>query len=89
MKWKTRDGRVLDVSEMDDQHLINTYNMVGRIFYAYDSELRACLSLSFNGEMAQMAQEAEADRLYKKTSHYSALRLGFLEEIRKRRLKLK
>ena len=36
-KWKTKDGRILNISEMEDKHLVNTLKMVirkkGRPYY--------------------------------------------------------
>jgi hypothetical protein len=30
MKWKTKDGRVIEISDMTDSHLSNAFNMVYR-----------------------------------------------------------
>jgi hypothetical protein len=59
--WKTRDGRVIPIHEMDDVHLVNTLRMLRRKCMTTD-EILACLSYASTtgGEMASYAAEQEA-----------------------------
>lgn len=53
-----RDGTRIRICDMDILHLRATITMLERYAQrAHQSELNACASISFGGEMAQMEQE--------------------------------
>lgn len=55
--WTTKEGSKIKISDMTDQHLINTTKMLERkAKVTHESEIEACASCAFEGEMAQMAQ---------------------------------
>ena len=57
-----KDGHEILVSEMSDQHILNSIAMLKRIAKnSYDSEVTACMIIGFNGEAAQMAQDQFLD----------------------------
>lgn len=60
--WQTKDGRIIKIGDMDDDHLINSIRflkkVVGRMRFARD--LRAFSALNFvQGEMASYAIESD------------------------------
>ncbi len=56
--WLQKNGEKIRLKDMSDQHLINTIAMLERNAKAvYSSEINACMSISFNGEQAQLEQE--------------------------------
>jgi len=57
-KWEMKGGTKIRICDMQDSHLINTINMVERnAKYICNAEMEACMSLDFQGEMAQMHQD--------------------------------
>lgn len=64
--WETADGRRVRICDMDDQHLINTMNMLRRV------GAKACAKQQLffltcrgpEGDGAQMAFEGEMDRAF-------------------------
>lgn len=60
-KWKTRDGRVLDIREMETAHLRSAIGMLRRNGYVTREELcdAMCTASGLGGEFAQMAAEQE------------------------------
>ena len=64
MKWKTKDGRILDIKDMDDDHLMNAARLLLRkAASSYRETLLPYFSGQPNGDGAQMAYEAELDTL--------------------------
>ena len=65
MTWITKDQDVMTLGQMDDNHLRNATNMVGRQLINLHKELEACFSCLavFQGEMAIMHAEQSADHL--------------------------
>lgn len=64
MKWKCKDGRVLEVSEMGTDHLKNTIAMLRRNGVVTPDEFLSCLAYACSGDTpdgAAMAAEAEVD----------------------------
>jgi len=56
--WKTKDGKVLMPKDFGDTHLLNTIKFIENKCVAHhEEELNACMSVSFQGEMAQMHQD--------------------------------
>lgn len=56
--WLQKDGTKIRLKDMSDQHIINTVAMLERnAKKIYSAEIDACMSMSFNGEQAQMEQE--------------------------------
>jgi len=65
MIWITKDGDVLNLREMDEDHLRNATNMVGRQLVNLHKELSAsfsCMAM-FQGDMATYYAEQAADGL--------------------------
>ena len=63
--WKTRDGRVLLISEMGDGHLLNTVRMLRRKGFIGRSTLECYLSTDGpSGDAAQMAFDAECREVF-------------------------
>lgn len=87
MKWKTKDGREIEISEMADSHLLNTYKMLRRKGFISPKTFRFYLTCAGpNGEMAQDAFDQELDRvLDSPVSEFIDL---FEEEIRRRGLEI-
>lgn len=57
--WTTKDGRIIPIAQMTDDHLLNTIRMIEAKFQ--EALLDAFgAAASFNGEMAQMYAEQEA-----------------------------
>ena len=61
MKWKCKDGRVLDIQSMTTDHLKNTISMLRRNKFITPDEYLDMLSCaySFQGEMAQYYAEQD------------------------------
>ena len=56
--WKPKDGRKIRICDMNDDHLRNTIRMIKRACKNHHhEELMACMSITFNGDMAQLSQE--------------------------------
>ena len=56
--WKQRDGTKIRICDMSDSHLLNSIKMIERICQkVHNSEMMACASIVFNGEMAQEEQD--------------------------------
>jgi len=54
--WKTKDGNVINISDMTDSHLLNTIKMLERKHIQF---LMIAPYPNFNGEMAQVCAEQE------------------------------
>ena len=64
MHWKCRDGRVLDIKDMEADHLRNTINMLRRNRVVTPDEYLSCLTYACSGDTpdgAAMAAETESD----------------------------
>ena len=62
-KWKTREGKLIPIAEMDDGHLQNTIRLLRRNLDRYhDHNVAVLLSANPSGEMAQDAVDRELDR---------------------------
>ena len=62
MKWTCKDGRVLDIKDMETSHLCNALNMLRRKGYCTPDEYLDASAYAFSpmtGEMAAMAVENE------------------------------
>lgn len=58
--WKTRDGTVLRMKEMGDNHLLHTINLLERMGkHAHMSEFMAMNMYSPQGEMAEVCLDNE------------------------------
>lgn len=56
--WTQRDGTKIRICDMTDSHLSNSIDMCVRVAKKnFESEMDACLSISFQGEMAQDSQQ--------------------------------
>ena len=63
-KWKTRDGREVDVADMADDHLVNTLRMLRRNGFVSTSTLNFYLfGPSPEGDGAQLAFDRELSEL--------------------------
>lgn len=55
MKWKTKQGKVMDISDMEDSHIINSINMLKRRL-----KTKPCRQVyGGNSDYAEMAVEEE------------------------------
>ena len=67
MKWKTRDGREIEISKMSDGHLLNTIKFLERnaekyrMAMAYQTDVYSTMT---NGEMASLCLEQDAFQMY-------------------------
>lgn len=56
--WTMRNGQKIRLGDMSKSHLVNTIAMLERVAKkTYESEMSACMSLSFSGEMAHLEQD--------------------------------
>lgn len=70
MKWKTRDGRELEVSEMSTTHIFNSLQLLRRSGYVGSSTVAFYNSCPLPlGEMAQVAFDAEYDAVMDSQIH--------------------
>lgn len=88
MKWKTKGGKLLEVKDMTDQHVLNTQRYMKRRVDAMAENTVACASMTFQGEMAQYCQEQELDALSELDMQAIDVLRHFEEEIKQRGLKL-
>ena len=52
--WKTKDGRKINVDDMDDQHIRNAFKMILRKLKSKEEEIKAkTFKVELNGDMAQ------------------------------------
>lgn len=70
MKWRTQDGRLIDVGELPDEHLANILAMLERntpgVLAAPsmdDYNLAAAAAGTMQGEMALLSMDQEMDRI--------------------------
>ena len=66
MKWKCKDGRELDIKDMETNHLKNAIAMLRRKGVVTTDEYLSCLAYACSGDTpdgAAMAAEAEVDRM--------------------------
>lgn len=85
MKWKCKDGRQIEISDMTDNHLLNAFNMMERKGFVGDKALSVlCVCTAEMPDGAAMALESEqsmiADAPY--SFYYDKLQ----EEIKRRGL---
>ena len=57
--WETRDGEIIPIREMSDQHLVNTIHYLNRRHEGYLNLVMLQGPPMFRGEMAQWAAEQE------------------------------
>lgn len=86
--WETKSGDYIWVDEMTDSHLLNAYRMVLRMKVAAQAEDSAIWSMSFQGEMAQDAQDIAINRSSERLGQIYGWEEVFAEEIKYRNLKV-
>lgn len=92
MKWKTKEGKVMDVKEMDDNHLINSIRLVKRSVAKYrDAAVSSALDMAgmVSGDMASDMADRAFDRAVDLTDQEILKSMGYfglLYEARKRKL---
>ncbi len=88
MKWRTKDGRVLDIKDMGDEHLLNAHRMLRRKVVEYKEIEKMYLHPIF-GPQGEMAQECLEQGMEEKFEVYIQM-LGAVgtmdKEIKKRDL---
>ncbi len=56
--WKTKDGRKINVDDMDDQHVRNAFKMILRKLKSKEDKIKAKpFKVELNGDMAQQFNE--------------------------------
>jgi len=66
MKWKCKDGREIDIKDMEASHLKNAIAMLRRKGVVTTDEFLSCLAYACSGDTpdgAAMAAETEVDRM--------------------------
>ncbi len=67
--WKTKEGKEVDIAEMSNDRLLNTIKMLVRV--GESKRIEHCANYLKghypNGDMAEMAFDAEIDRAFAKT----------------------
>lgn len=85
MRWHTRDGRVLDVEDMETVHITNALKQVLRRIENCNDDMGSCYGHGFPEEsMAAYYAEGEGDASWEKLEHLCMVRDVFSEELRKR-----
>ena len=65
MRWKKKNGEMIEVSEMETSHIQNALAMLERKGFVGPSEVNFYLTCRPpNGEYAQMAFEQEMDQVF-------------------------
>lgn len=62
MKWRCKDGRSIELSDMETSHLHNTVNMLRRKGFVTPEDFDACARYAYSpmsGDYAAMAAEQE------------------------------
>lgn len=63
--WTTKEGKKIEVRDMDDSHLVNAYRMLKRQGCIDPSVLKFYLRCPPpNGDMAEMTFEQECDQVF-------------------------
>lgn len=65
--WKMRNGELIKIAEMSDEHLVSSINMMKRSAHGmHEADIESALDcLSYHGgEMAEMAIEHQVDQMY-------------------------
>lgn len=81
--WRTKDKRVLKISEMEDGHLVNALRMLKRDGWIGPRTLHSYLGPGPNGDMAQEMFAEEADMMLTRPVHPAVDELE--DELRRRR----
>ncbi len=69
LTWTTKDGRVMDVDSMSDEHVRNAFKMLLRTINKLKAEKQKSVrKITFNGDMAQQFnhtnfEDADDERL--------------------------
>jgi hypothetical protein len=66
MKWKTKDGREIDLTDLEDAHLINIVKMLKRGGFVHSDTAMSCLSYASttSAEMASYYAEQAFDEMH-------------------------
>ena len=86
MRWKTKDGKEIEVKDMTDCHLLNTQRYMQRRVNSIQEESVACASMCFQGEMAQYYQEQESYALVEQVFNTVDVLRYFDGEVKRRGL---
>lgn len=89
--WKTKDGRLIPIPELENEHLVNIIRMLDRNAEraAFNYVIRSSPLISMMGDMAQMAAEdAMMDLADEPTSVYGDIYNTLTDEAEKRGLTL-
>lgn len=82
MKWKTKDGRKISVSELSNQHLSNIVKMIERKNYWHSEKALDCLGYACSGNHGEMAMDAAMEAF--NSSKFSSLTDAIFDEASKR-----
>lgn len=92
MRWKTKEGRVLDIKDMGDEHLLNAHRMLRRkIVEAQECTQMYCHPIFGHtlGSMAELAADQAMNKIWDKELVYRAGTQMLKKEIDERGLKEK
>ena len=81
MKWKTKDGAVMELSEMTDSHLINAKNLLQRRLASKPHQVYCGDSDYASGAVGQ-----ENEQNAQTADYLNAVLCGLEKEIKKRNL---
>jgi len=88
-KWKTKDGRIIRICDMDDNHLLNAQRMCRRTVCELNDMVRYSTHPIFapRGDGAVMAFEQELDYMYERAASCNFIEPYLNKEVKKRGLK--
>jgi hypothetical protein len=73
MKWKTKEGKILDIVDMSEKHLINCIAMLRRREEVEDREAMCAAGYTGSGEGATYAADQAMDEAFSRACYYGDL----------------
>jgi hypothetical protein len=88
MKWKTQTGKIMDIRDMDDNHLLNSIAYVRRRVDIYRDGMlyQACMAEGcLQGEMAQDSMAREQNRYMSASNQEILTEMGYYKLLAEKR----